>query len=239
MPRPKKIENETVNETTPMEENAADTTEENTAAAPVQTQEAEAPSEKEQEVQTVDVAALLAKVDAMQKEMEALKAAKASNLDGVVKLVYINPVSERNEVNLGDFGVLRGSTGCLEVPRRDFGGKFMTSTVQYLLRTKRLMVTEGLTKAEKERYKLDYPDDAVMSERTFDHLLNMTTDELEKLFVKLCPEHQWFVARRFISAYEKGDNRINRDKVERLNEISKQTDPEGMFKPVLLAMNKV
>ena len=58
------------------------------------------------------------------------------------------------------------------------------------------------------------------------------------LFGKLCPEHRQFAATRFITAYEKGDNRISREKVEPLNDISKETDPKGMFRPVLDGMNR-
>jgi hypothetical protein len=243
MPRPKKIVNENVETTESKMDDVLTTTEQ--AAEPevetkAETQVDTSNEEKEQEVPTVDVAALLAKMEAMQKEMEALKTQRtASSYDGTVKMVYINPVSERNEVQLGDFGVLRGSTGFIEIPKRDFGGKFMTSTVQYLLRTRRLIVTDGLTDDEKTRYKLDYPDDEVMTDQAFNHLLSMKTEALVEMFSKLCKTHQQFVARRFITAYEEGDNRINREKVEKLNNISKKNDPEGMFKPILMAMNKV
>ena len=235
MPRPRKnVENEVETFTgTPVEAEA------NAAETVVQEEKEETAHTEKQEVQTVDVAALLAKMEAMQNEMDVLRNSQPVAPDGTVKMVYINPVSERNEVNLGDYGVLRGSTGYLEVDRRDFGGKFMTNTVRYLLDTKRLMVTDGLTADEKMRYKLDYPEDAVMSDRTFDHLLSMNTEDLEKMFSKLCKEHQQFVARRFITVHEAGDNRIGREKVERLNNLSKQNDPDGMFKPILQAMNKI
>ena len=235
MPRPRKnVENEAETVTETVIEAETDT-----AETSVQEEKTETASTEKQEVQAVDVAALLAKMEAMQKEMEKLKEEKAIPSEGTVEMVYINPVSERNEVNLGDFGVLRGSTGFLEVPRRDFGGKFITNTARYLLDTKRLIVTEGLTEDERSRYKVDYPADAVMTDRAFDHLLTMSTEKLENMFSKLCKEHQQFVARRFITAYESGDNRIGRDKVERLNQISKANDPDGMFKPILQAMNKV
>lgn len=235
MPRTRK----TVDDETEINTGAAVETETDSAEAAVQAEETKTASAEKPEVQTVDVAALLAKMEAMQKEMDDLKNQKEIVSDGTVKMVYINPVSERNEVNLGDFGVLRGSTGYLEVPRRDFGGKFMTNTVRYLLDTKRLIVTDGLTEDERVRYKLDYPEDAVMSDRAFDHLLSMNTEDLEKMFTHLCKEHQQFVARRFITAYEAGDNRIGRDKVERLNNLSKKSDPDGMFKPILQGMNKL
>lgn len=229
---------EPVDQTTAPNEPAEQTTEPNVETK-AESNVDSAKQKKGTEVPTVNVADLLARMEAMQKEMEALKAGGAASSDGTVKMIYINPVSERNEVNLGDFGVLRGSTGFIEVPRRDFGGKFMTNTARYLLDTKRLIVTDGLTPDEKARYKLDYPEDSVMGDRAFDHLLNMNTEKIVEMFKKLCPEHQQFVARRFITAYEEGDNRISRDKVEKLNQISKVNDPEGMFKPVLQGMNKI
>ena len=252
MPRPKKNIDETIEatntetvDTTETTENTADPKDpaDQSTEPDMETKEESdvdsAKQEKGPEVPTVNVAELLARMEAMQKEMDALKAGGAASSDGTVKMIYINPVSERNEVNLGDFGVLRGSTGFIEVPRRDFGGKFMTNTARYLLDTKRLIVTDGLTPDERVRYKLDYPEDSVMSDRAFDHLLSMNTEKIVEMFKKLCPEHQQFVARRFITAYEEGDNRIGRDKIERLNQISKGNDPDGMFKPILQSMNKI
>jgi hypothetical protein len=47
------------------------------------------------------------------------------------------------------------------------------------------------------------------------------------------------VATHFISSYQRGDNRISREKVEPLNDLSKSEDPKGMFRPILESLNKV
>ena len=76
----------------------------------------------------------------------------------------------------------------------------------------------------------------------FDRLLDMPLDRLKEIFTKLCPEHRQVVATRFISAYQKGDNRISREKVEPLNDLSKvpgKAEDKGMFYPILAGMNKL
>ena len=79
-----------------------------------------------------------------------------------------------------------------------------------------------------------------MDTQAFDRLLDMSQEKLVSIFERLCDDHRWFVARRFITAFEKGDNRISREKVEVLNNMSKtETFPEGMFAPVLKGMNKI
>ena len=71
-----------------------------------------------------------------------------------------------------------------------------------------------------------------MSRRS-NRMLDFDTDKLCGIFEKLCIEHQYFIARRFITAYERGDNRISIEKIKTVNDLSKKNDPEGMFKPIL------
>ena len=69
MPRPRKnVENEAETVTETVIEAETDT-----AETSVQEEKTETSSTEKQEVQAVDVAALLAKMEAMQKEMEKLK----------------------------------------------------------------------------------------------------------------------------------------------------------------------
>ena len=69
-------------------------------------------------------------------------------------------------------------------------------------------------------------------------LFSMPTADAVAVFETLCPEHQQFVATRFISAYfERHDNRITRDKVEQLNKVSKKADPDGLFTPIVKDFN--
>lgn len=171
-------------------------------------------------------------------ELEAAQKGQPSQNDSVVELTFIAAVSPDNVTSLGEYGSLNGVGGYIEIPRKEFGGKFMTPVVRSLLRDRSLIVCSGLNEAERKRYGVDYREGELLDMSAFDRLLDMNLSALTTLFRKLCPEHKAFAATRFISAYEKGDNRISREKVEPLNDISKEIDPKGMFKPVLDGMNR-
>lgn len=183
----------------------------------------------------------LTELEALRRRVAELEAAQKSapaQPEGVVELTFLAAVSPDNVTSLGEYGSLNGVGGCIEIPRKEFGGKFMTPVVRSLLRDRSLIVCSGLTGAERRRYGVDYREGELLDMDAFDRLLDMDLNTLTAVFRKLCPEHKAFAATRFISAYEKGDNRISREKVEPLNDISKETDPKGLFRPILEGMNK-
>lgn len=171
-------------------------------------------------------------------ELEAAARKTAAPADGVVELTFLASVSPNNVCSLGDYGSLNGVGGYIEIPRKEFGGKFMTPVVRSLLQDRSLIVCSGLSEEERKRYGVDYREGELLDMSAFDRLLDMPPAELNKLFTKLCPEHKEFAATRFITAYEKGDNRVSREKIEPLNDISKEINPKGMFRPILDGMNK-
>lgn len=171
-------------------------------------------------------------------ELEAAARQRSVPADGVVELTFLASVSPNNVCSLGDYGSLNGVGGYIEIPRKEFGGKFMTPVVRSLLQDRSLIVCCGLSEEERKRYGVDYREGELLDMSAFDRLLDMPPAELTKLFTKLCPEHKEFAATRFITAYEKGDNRVSREKIEPLNDISKEINPKGMFMPILEGMNK-
>lgn len=98
-----------------------------------------------------------------------------------------------------------------------------------LLNQRRLIVLNGLNEDERRRYNVDYKDGELLDMQMFDRLLDVGLERLKELFSKLCVEHKRMVATHFISSYQRGDNRISREKVEPLNDLSKSEDPKGMF----------
>lgn len=177
-------------------------------------------------------------LEALRRELTQLKAQMGKSANGVVELTFLAPVSPNNVCSLGDYGSLNGVGGYIEIPRKEFGGKFMTPVVRSLLQDRSLIVCSGLSEEERKRYGVDYREGELLDMSAFDRLLDMPPAELTKLFTKLCPEHKEFAATRFITAYEKGDNRVSREKIEPLNDISKEINPKGMFRPILEGMNK-
>ena len=185
------------------------------------------------------LAALEKKIEAMEQNGGKVVMAKPEEN---VELTYIAAVSPNNVLSLGEYGTLNGVGGYIEVPRKEFGGKFLTPEVRGLLRDRRLIVLNGLNEDERKRYGVDYKGEELLDMQMFDRLLDMPLDRLKEIFTKLCPEHRQVVATRFISAYQKGDNRISREKVEPLNDLSKmpgKTEDKGMFYPILAGMNKL
>lgn len=182
--------------------------------------------------------ALTEQLKEMQKQLSALQQAAppsvvAAHPEEMVELTYLAPVSPNNVLSLGDYGTLNGIGGFIEVPRKEFGGKFLTPTVRGLLESRRLLVCSGLTQEERRRYHVDYREGELLDMEAFDRLLDMELTPLKQLFSALCPEHQHFTAVRFISAFEKGDNRVSWEKVTALNELSRAADPNGMFRPIV------
>lgn len=157
--------------------------------------------------------------------------------DEVVTVLYIAEVSDRSVLTLNGYGSLRPNS-YLQVPKLEFGGKFMSELVRKMIDRRHIIVVDGLTKDERVRWNCDYKEGEILSERAFDRMLDFDMERLCDMFAHLCQEHQRFVARRFITAKEKGDNRVSLEKVKALNEISKKSDPAGMLKPVLEAFKR-
>lgn len=178
-------------------------------------------------------------LDALRREVAELRKLRTAQPEDVVELTFISSVSEDNVCSLGDYGSLNGVGGYIEIPRKEFGGKFLTPVVRSLLQDRQLIVCNGLTPEERRRYGVDYKDGELLDMDAFDRLLDLDLESLKTLFSKLCPEHKQFAATRFITAYEKGDNRVSREKVEPLNDLSKAVDPRGLFRPILEGMNKI
>lgn len=152
--------------------------------------------------------------------------------DAVVTVMYMAEVSPENVLILPEYGSMRPNSS-LDIPKKEFGGKFMSPLARKLIAKRHLIVVNGLTEDERRRWNCDYRDGELLDERAFDRLLDYDIKELADIFGILCPEHQRFVARRFISAGERGDNRVSFDKVKRLNDLSKANDPTGMFRPLM------
>lgn len=155
-----------------------------------------------------------------------------------IKILYIDSAIPNNEIKIGQGRSIFGSGKIFAVQREQFEGEFMTSTIIDLMAQKKLIVLSGLTDEERKLYNCYYGEGEVLTgEKMFDFFFDLDTDEAAEKFEALCPEHRQFVATRFIDAWEKGDNRITRDKMEALNKISKENDPDGLFTPIVKAFN--
>lgn len=150
-----------------------------------------------------------------------------------VTLLYIGAIADGTVVSLGKLGQINKAGSTRDVPKKSFM-EGLTFGVERMLADRSLIVVNGLTAEERERYGLDYKEGELLTQDAFYKLLNYSDSEITAIFQKLCEEHRRVVAKMFLSAYfEKRDNRITAEKVKALNAISKENDKDGMFKPIL------
>ena len=209
---------------------AAETTKAQTAPEGTDQTGAEAETKLYTEAEVAAMVAAAAK-KAVEEAMASVQRPAVGSGD-TVTVVYMAEVSPDNVLILPEYGTMRPNSA-LEIPKKEFGGKFMSQLARKLIDKRHLIVVDGLTDDERRRWNCLYRDGEFLDERAFDRMLDFDVDELTSMFKLLCPEHKRFVARRFISASERGDNRINIDKIKAINDISKAIDPDGMLRPVM------
>jgi hypothetical protein len=175
------------------------------------------------------------------KEALAANAAKTSSAtiqvipEEKVTLMYIGGMSQGCSVNLGNFGRITRDCGVIEVPKKAFINE-ANRVVDSLLQSRKLLVIDGLSEDERTRFGVLYKDDELLNEKTYRKLLDLPTEELGAIFKLLCEEHKKIVAKVFYSAAQAGDHRVSLEKVKTLNDISKETNKDGMFKFLLQNM---
>ena len=106
-----------------------------------------------------------------------------------------------------------------------------------LLRKRVLVVVDGLTDEERERFGVNYTEDELLTPTLYYKLFDLSEEEICRIFKAVCPEHKKVIARMYIDAYNRKDNRVNPHTVKRLNTISKKTDADGLFTSVISAMS--
>lgn len=172
---------------------------------------------------------------------EASIAPAAVYQEPMVKLIYLDSCIENNQIPIGGGRVITGSGRRFSVKLSDFEGVFLTPLVTLLLKKRKFIVLDGLNEEQRQQYGVDYkPGEILKNEGMFDWFLSGPVSQVKAAFADLCKEHRELVARRFMLAFENGDNRLTRDRIEALNEVSKRDfeDGKGAFTPILKAINE-
>ena len=152
--------------------------------------------------------------------------------DSVVTVLFIAEVSKENQLELPGYGAMRPNS-YLEIPKKEFGGKFMSPLARLLIDKRHILVVDGLTKDERIRWNCDYKDGEVLSERVFDHMLDYDTAQLCDIVSHLCDEHKRFVCRRITQARVDHDNRLSLDRVKAVNALTTHIVEGGLLQPVI------
>ena len=161
--------------------------------------------------------------------------------EAMVKLLYLDSAIPNNEIPIGGGRVISGSGRRFSVKLSDFEGTFLTPLVMKLLKNRKFIVLDGLSKEQREQYGVDYrKGEVLLNEGLFNWFFTAPVDQVKEAFAELCPEHREMVSARFLDAFEEGDNRLTRDRIEALNSVSKKdyADGKGAFTPILEAINK-
>ncbi|MCH5315483.1 MAG: hypothetical protein J1E81_06185 [Eubacterium sp.] len=177
---------------------------------------------------------------------EALAKAQASQPQTVVQvaqdeyvtILYIGANAEGTTVAMPKWGQITYPGGMIDVPKKEFMQGLGIPVNTALLRERKIIVVSGLTDAEKMRFGVEYKDGELLTTEAFFSLIGYDTEKICGIFAHLCDEHKRTVAKLYMTAYfDKKDNRINREKVKALNELSKTVEKDGLFTPILEDMN--
>ena len=153
-----------------------------------------------------------------------------------VSLLYMGAVASDSVVHLNDaLGDIQGRAGTRYIPKREFLQN-LTASITKRLKDRRLIVISGFTDEERERYGCKYEENELLSPTIYQKLLGMSDDKIAEIFEHACRKHKEIITTLLIDAYQAHDRRITQSLIERLNEISKATDPNGMFRAILKDM---
>lgn len=212
---------------------------------------------------TTGQAAALKEVDARDAELEAMKQQNAMLMEqmeemrrqmaeltrpqvvqvqaDVEKVLFLwqAEVADENVQAFGDrgmFGRIVGKTGSFYVPKADLS-KLLDDRVRYFLDQRWLIVVSGLTDEEREALGVDYREGELLDKRAFRKLLELG-DGIFDLYPMLCEGHKKMVVQRYAEGYAEGSGWVTRERVTKLNELSKaEHGGKGDFVSILERMN--
>lgn len=169
---------------------------------------------------------------------KALAESKTGNVihvktDEYVTVTYIGPMAPRTVLDLGDWGKINRSGGTLKIPKEKFL-QGIDYRMEKRMEKRKLIVLNGLTEEEMERYGVKYRDGELMTERVYANLCKLPPQDLISIFGNLCEWHKKTFANTIESEYfEKGSSTIDVDTLKTLNNMSRSVDKKGLFRHML------
>lgn len=195
------------------------------------------PAEKTYSETELQNAVNAAVAQALAKMKEAQQPIIAVSKEEYVTLLFVGAIARGTTVALGKLGQITRSGGTLDVPKKDFLANLGSPVIDALLRKRQLIVIDGLSESEMDRFGLSYEERELLSQNVFFKLFDFSKKEICEIFEKLCPEHKKIVAKMYLTKYfDEHDNRVTSDVVKSLNKISKSVYAEGLFTPILESM---
>ena len=99
----------------------------------------------------------------------------------MVTLVYMGIVPEGTTISLGQLGEMQGRGGTRDIAKKDFF-QYLSDPILRRLKDRRLVVVDGLTDDERERYGVKYTDGELLSVNIYQKLFALTDDEICGVF---------------------------------------------------------
>ena len=151
-----------------------------------------------------------------------------------VTVLLITAVADDTSVSVGEIGKINRAGNTLDIEKKTFLQCMGNPVVDTLLRKRKLIVVNGLTDEERERFGLLYEEGELLTQKAYFKLLDFTREEIVSIFEKLCDEHKRVVAKMYMTAYfDRNDNRVNLETVRDLNRLSKSVEKDGLFKTII------
>ena len=133
------------------------------------------------------------------------------------------------------YGEVVGKSGTFFVRKSELS-RVLTDVNRVYLKRRWLIVVSGLTDEEREALGVNYREGELLDKRAFAKLLELG-DELLDIYPKLCEGHKKMVAQRYMEAYTNSSPYVTRERVMKLNAMSKAGGGKGDFTPILEKMN--
>lgn len=154
--------------------------------------------------------------------------------DKYVQLTFIGVIASGTSVNLGALGKISRPGTVIDVPKKDFIKSLGVPVIESLLRRREIVVVDGLTDAERERFGLKYGDKEVLSIDEFFNIPQMSAEELSKRMDEVCASHKKVIADVVLEEYfEKRNPRITLAVIKKLSVVAKRNGMGDVFYPAL------
>lgn len=157
-----------------------------------------------------------------------------------VHFLWQAEVADDNVVLFGEhgmYGQIVGKTGSFYVPKNDLS-RVLTDLTRVFLKKRWLIVVSGLSDEEREALGCDYCEGELLDKKAFAKMVEIG-DEMLDIYPKLCEGHKKMVAARYAEAYGKNSPYVTRERVVKLNEMSKsKQNPRGDFVAIIEQMNE-
>lgn len=155
-----------------------------------------------------------------------------------VQFLWQAEVADDNVVLFGDggmYGQVVGKSGTFFVPKSELS-RVLTDVNRVYLKRRWLIVVSGLTDEEREALGVNYREGEILDKRAFAKMVELG-DELLGIYPRLCEGHKRMVAQRYMEAYTNNSPYVTRERVMKLNAMSREGGGKGDFAPILEKMN--